>query len=62
MPTAVHYPRPLHRQPAYEKLCDARPLPVSDALAARVLSLPISADLGDADMQAVVSALVKATR
>ncbi len=43
IPTAVHYPRPLHRQPAYEKLCDPKPMPVSDALARRVISLPISA-------------------
>ena len=62
VPTAVHYPRPLHRQPAYEALCDARPMPVSDELAARVLSLPMSADLSEADMDTVVSALAAATR
>jgi UDP-2-acetamido-2-deoxy-ribo-hexuluronate aminotransferase len=62
IPTAVHYPRPLHRQPAYERLCDKVPLPVSDRLAARVMSLPMSADLSDADMSAVVAALASATR
>ena len=61
IPTAVHYPRPLHRQPAYEKLCDPKPMPVSELLASRVISLPISADLSDAHLEQVVSALAQAT-
>jgi UDP-2-acetamido-2-deoxy-ribo-hexuluronate aminotransferase len=62
VPTAVHYPRPLHQQPAYEKLCVQRPVPVSEMLGARVMSLPMSADLSDADMDTVVAALARATR
>ena len=61
IPTAVHYPRPLHQQPAYEKLCDAKSFPVSERLAGRVISLPMSADLSDSDMDRVVMALAKAT-
>jgi len=61
IPTAVHYPRPLHRQPAYEKLCDPKPMPVSDSLAGQVISLPISADLSDAQVDQVVAALARAT-
>ena len=61
IPTAVHYPRPLNRQPAYVKLCDPKPMPVSESLANRVISLPMSADLSDASMDAVVAALAKAT-
>jgi UDP-2-acetamido-2-deoxy-ribo-hexuluronate aminotransferase len=61
IPTAVHYPRPLHRQPAYEKLCDARPMPVSELLATQVLSLPMSADLSEAQMDVIVAALARAT-
>jgi UDP-2-acetamido-2-deoxy-ribo-hexuluronate aminotransferase len=38
IPTAVHYPRPLHQQPAYEKLCDPKPMPVSEILASRVIA------------------------
>jgi len=41
IPTAVHYPVPVHRQPAYAALHDGRPLPVSEALAAEVMSLPM---------------------
>ena len=38
IPTAVHYPIPLNRQPAVAD--PAAQLPVGDALAQRVLSLP----------------------
>jgi UDP-2-acetamido-2-deoxy-ribo-hexuluronate aminotransferase len=62
IPTAVHYPKCLHQQPAYVPLCAARSMPVSESLAARVLSLPMSADLTEADMDRVVSALALATR
>ena len=61
VPTAVHYPRPLHQQPAYEKLCDPKPMPVSESLASQVISLPMSADLSESELQAVVAALARAT-
>ena len=61
IPTAVHYPRPLHLQPAYEKLCDRKPMPVSESLASQVISLPMSADLSDSEVDVVVAALARAT-
>jgi UDP-2-acetamido-2-deoxy-ribo-hexuluronate aminotransferase len=60
IPTAVHYPRPLHQQPAYEKLCDVKPMPVSELLASQVISLPMSSDLAEAQLDAVVAALARA--
>jgi UDP-2-acetamido-2-deoxy-ribo-hexuluronate aminotransferase len=62
VPTAVHYPRPLHHQPAYAAFCCPDCCPVSTRLAARVLSLPMSADLSDADQDRVVAALYAALR
>jgi len=62
VPTAVHYPKPLHHQPAYAEHCCAECCPESQHAAARVMSLPMSADLTDAQLQHVVSALVEATR
>ena len=62
IPTAVHYPRPLHQQPAYEKLCEATPMPVSEMLASRVISLPMSADLSDSHLEFVAAALANATK
>ena len=60
VPTAVHYPKPLNLQPAYARHCCPDCCPVSSRLAARVLSLPMSADLSDADQDRVVAALRQA--
>jgi len=57
IPTAVHYPRPLHRQPAYAHWHRGDELVHSLAAAERVLSLPMSADLTHADQDRVVAAL-----
>ena len=57
VPTAVHYPKPLNHQPAYARHCCPDCCPVSSGLAARVLSLPMSADLSEADQDRVVAAL-----
>ena len=60
IPTAVHYPKPLHHQPAYAADCCPDCNPHSIAAAQRVLSLPMSADLSEADQDRVVAALVRA--
>jgi UDP-2-acetamido-2-deoxy-ribo-hexuluronate aminotransferase len=57
LPVAVHYPRPLHEQPAFMALCDRPTCPQSERAAEEVLSLPMSADLSEADQDLVVSAL-----
>jgi UDP-2-acetamido-2-deoxy-ribo-hexuluronate aminotransferase len=62
IPTAVHYPRPLHLQPAYAHLGDGAGLPRSVTAAEQVLSLPMSADLTHADQDRVVAALAGALR
>lgn len=44
--TGIHYPTPLHRQPAWEAAYGRPPsLPRAEYLAARILSLPVVADL-----------------
>ncbi len=40
IPTAIYYPRPMNLQPAYAEFSDG-PLPVSEALCDRILSLPM---------------------
>jgi UDP-2-acetamido-2-deoxy-ribo-hexuluronate aminotransferase len=57
IPSAIHYPRPLHQQPAYAGLCAADAHPHSIAAAREVLSLPMSADLSEADLDRVLDAL-----
>lgn len=60
VPTAVHYPVPLHRQRAYESLCRAAgDLAVAERLAGKVMSLPMSADISEATQDFVVDVLKK---
>jgi UDP-2-acetamido-2-deoxy-ribo-hexuluronate aminotransferase len=58
IPTAVHYPVPLHLQPVFAGLGlrEGR-FPLSEAAARRVISLPMHPYLDDAQIQRVVSAL-----
>ena len=60
VPTAVHYPLPLHHQKAYAAYCCPECCPNSISAAARVMSLPMSADLSDEDQQRVLKALEEA--
>ena len=60
VPTAVHYPKPLHHQPAYAAHCCPGCCPVAARQSGRVLSLPMSADLTEADQDRVVHALLGA--
>jgi len=58
IPTAVHYPIPLNKQPA---VADASvQLPVGDAVAQRVVSLPMHPGLNEADQHRIVAALLQA--
>ncbi|MDP6352257.1 MAG: DegT/DnrJ/EryC1/StrS aminotransferase family protein [Alphaproteobacteria bacterium] len=59
VPTAVHYPRPLHRQPAYAHFANG-PLPVSEMLCDRILSLPMHPDLDEAASQRICAAVKEA--
>ena len=59
--TAIYYPTPLHRQPAYAEYPRAtEDLGVCDALAATVLSLPMHAYLDEASQNRVIEAVTDA--
>ena len=61
VPTAVHYPRPVHLQPAARDWgYGPGDLPVAEALAARVLCLPVHPFLADEDVDRVASELLRA--
>jgi dTDP-4-amino-4,6-dideoxygalactose transaminase len=52
----IHYPQPLHRQPAFA--AGARgPLPVAEAAARSVLSLPLYPGMPDTELDQVIEAL-----
>lgn len=54
IPTAVHYPIPLNKQPA---VASDRALPVGDAIAERVISLPMHPYITNEQQSLVVNAL-----
>ena len=56
--TAVHYPTPIHLQPAYRDLAPAeQSLEVTERLAREIVSLPLHPELEDADVAYVSDAL-----
>jgi UDP-2-acetamido-2-deoxy-ribo-hexuluronate aminotransferase len=62
IPTAVHYPTPVHQQPAYKSLCRvAAPVAMSEQVSRRVLSLPMHPYLDEDTMDTIVHALAKAS-
>jgi dTDP-4-amino-4,6-dideoxygalactose transaminase len=54
--TGVHYPVPNHRQPALERLAPA-PLPKTEKLVDEILTLPMSAQHEDAEIDQVIAAV-----
>ena len=56
--TAVHYPMPIHRQPAYvNRLRGQDRLPCTEALSEKILSLPMYPELTDSQVNLVCEAL-----
>ena len=61
--TGIHYPVPLHRQPAYAHLgYQAGDFPVAERLADRILSLPMFPEVSEEQIAYVVRSLEAATR
>jgi dTDP-4-amino-4,6-dideoxygalactose transaminase len=61
VPTGIYYPKPLHRQQPYRHYpTTPGGLPVTDALAASVLSLPLHPYLSEAQQDRVVAATIDA--
>jgi len=63
VPTVVYYPRPLHQQTAYKAYpVDPAGLPVAEALAGEVFSLPMHPYLDEATQGQIVDAVLAVTR
>jgi len=61
IPTAIYYPKPLHRQEAYRHFpADERGLPVSDRIAEEVISLPMHAYLDATTQDRIIAAVRRA--
>ncbi len=62
VPTAVHYPVPLHLQPAYQESCRVHgAVAVAEEKATCVMSLPMSPDLTETHLGEILHALFSAT-
>jgi UDP-2-acetamido-2-deoxy-ribo-hexuluronate aminotransferase len=60
IPTAVHYPVPMHLQPAYAHLCGATQCPVAVEMAGKVLSLPMGPYMAADSVRAVAAVVLQA--
>ncbi len=59
IPTAIHYPVPLHKQPVFADYYSCE-LPISELLAEKVMSLPMHPYLADKDIEFTVQQLINA--
>jgi dTDP-4-amino-4,6-dideoxygalactose transaminase len=57
--TSVHYP-PIHQFSCYRALGGRRPLPATDAVASRLVTLPLYPHMDDSDVAAVTAAVLSA--
>lgn len=58
--TGIHYPVPLHLQPAWGRYYGTRPqLPRAEVLAREILSLPVFPDLTDAEVEHVAESVCR---
>ncbi|MBD1399623.1 DegT/DnrJ/EryC1/StrS family aminotransferase [Pelovirga terrestris] len=62
IPTAVHYPVPIHMQPAYKHIPCRSSLQHTLSVSERVMSLPMHPDLDEATQQRIVQALADSCR
>ncbi|HZN05233.1 MAG TPA: DegT/DnrJ/EryC1/StrS family aminotransferase, partial [Pyrinomonadaceae bacterium] len=60
--TGIHYPVPLHVQPAYQhRQIPSGSLPVTETAANQVVSLPMYPELSESQLERIVSAMTMAT-
>lgn len=62
IPTAIHYPIPLHQQPAFADVSIVQACSASELAGQQVISLPMGADLTPSEQDRVVAALTSALR
>lgn len=60
VPTAIHYPKPLHLQAAYENLgYKAGDFPVSERVSKEIVSLPVSAFITKEEQDYIIENIKK---
>ncbi|MGE5351260.1 MAG: DegT/DnrJ/EryC1/StrS family aminotransferase [Acidobacteriota bacterium] len=61
IPTAVHYPIPLHQQPAFVDESKTYNLPVAETVAREIISLPMYPELTSEEIEYVANAITEFT-
>ncbi|MGE5401625.1 MAG: DegT/DnrJ/EryC1/StrS family aminotransferase [Ignavibacteriales bacterium] len=59
IPTAVHYPIPLHQQPAFVDESRSFNLPVAEAIAKEIISLPMYPELTQEEITYITDAIIE---
>ena len=60
VPTAIHYPKPIHEQPCFHDLGYLKnDFPISSHMAGEIVSLPMSAFLTDEQIYYIVESVKK---
>ena len=57
IPTSIHYPIPLHKQPSLSKYYKGSPLPVSEFLSNKIISLPMHPYLDNKTQDIIINAV-----
>lgn len=60
--TAIHYPVPVHHQPAYARFAPPAGLPVTESVCREILSLPMYPQLDESDACFVTESVIAAIR
>jgi len=58
--SAVHYPTPIHRQPAYRDLDGSAGFPVAETASERIVSLPLYPEISDEEVAQVIDVVLGA--
>jgi UDP-2-acetamido-2-deoxy-ribo-hexuluronate aminotransferase len=57
--TGIHYPVPLHKQPALQDMFSGLNLPVTEKLAKEIISLPLHPYLTDDEVSQIIELFLK---
>ncbi len=57
IPTAIHYPIPLHKQPAFQSVGRSAGVPIAEEVSEHIISLPIYPEMPAADQSLVIDTI-----
>lgn len=61
IPSAIHYPMPLHLQPAFKNISKAGSLPIAECVAKEIISLPMYPELTNEEIEYIAGTIKEFT-